>query len=129
MSLSYVMIGSNDVPKARGYYDAVMPEIGGKVIAEYMPHAVCYGLRDGSFVWVATPFDQKEAVVGNGNMVGLLCQSEDEVRAVHATALAHGGTNEGDPGQRPQYGPNFFGGYARDPDGNKMSFVYLGDTD
>ncbi len=129
MSLNYVMIGSNDVPKARGYYDAVMPKIGGKVIAEYMPHAVCYELRNGGSIWVATPFDQKEAAVGNGNMVGLLCQSKDEVRAAHATALANGGTNEGDPGERPQYGPNFFGGYARDPDGNKMSFVYLGEAE
>ena len=129
MSLGYVMIGSNDVLEARSFYDAVVPEIGGKVMMEYMPHAVCYGLRDGGFIWVATPYDKKEATVGNGNMVGFLCQSEAEVRKVHAAALANGGTNEGDPGDRPQYGPNFFGAYARDPDGNKLSFVYLGDSE
>ncbi|WP_171208809.1 MULTISPECIES: VOC family protein [unclassified Ruegeria] len=128
MSLNYVMIGSNDVPKARGYYDAVVSKMGGKVIAEYMPHAVCYELRSGGTIWVATPFDKGEATVGNGTMVGLLCQSQDEVRDVHAAALANGGTNEGDPGERPDYGPNFFGAYARDPDGNKMSFVYLGEN-
>ncbi len=128
MSLNYVMIGSNDVPKARAYYDAVVPKIGGKVIAEYMPHAVCYELRGGGSMWVATPFDKEAATVGNGNMVGLLCESEAEVREVHAAALANGGTNEGDPGDRPQYGPNFYGAYARDPDGNKMSFVYFGDA-
>ena len=128
MSLNYVMIGSNDVANARTYYDAVLPLIGGKVIAEYMPHAVCYELRDGGCIWVANPFDQKVATVGNGNMVGLLCQSEAEVREAHAAALGNGGTNEGDPGDRPQYGPNFFGAYARDPDGNKMSFVYLGEN-
>ncbi|GAA0385012.1 hypothetical protein GCM10009093_09900 [Brevundimonas terrae] len=61
-------------------------------------------------------------------MVGLLGASEDEVQAVHAAALAHGGSNEGDPGPRPQYGPNFYGAYVRDPDGNKMSFVYFGIT-
>ncbi|NOE18580.1 VOC family protein [Ruegeria atlantica] len=129
MSLNYVMIGSNDVAKARSYYDAVMPRIGGKVVAEYMPHAVCYELRSGGCIWVATPFDKKDATIGNGNMVGLLCQSTEEVRDAHAAALANGGTNEGDPGDRPQYGPNFFGAYARDPDGNKMSFVYFGDAD
>ncbi len=127
MSLNYVMIGSNDVANARKFYDAVVPLIGGKVIAEYMPHAVCYELRGGGSMWVATPFNQEAATVGNGNMVGLLCQSEAEVREAHATALANGGTNEGDPGARPQYGPNFFGAYARDPDGNKMSFVFLGE--
>lgn len=129
MSLHYVMIGSNDVAKARSYYDAIVPQIGGKVVAEYMPHAVCYQLRDGGFMWLATPFDKEAATVGNGNMFGLLCQSEEEVREVHAAALANGGGNEGDPGERPQYGPNFYGAYARDPDGNKMSFVYLGEAD
>lgn len=128
MSLNYVMIGSNDVAKARSYYDAVVSRIGGKVIAEYMPHAVCYELRGGGSMWVATPFDKQAATVGNGNMVGLLCQSEAEVRDAHAAALANGGANEGDPGERPQYGPNFYGAYARDPDGNKMSFVYFGDA-
>ena len=127
MSLNYVMIGSNDVANARTYYDAVVAQIGGKVVAEYMPHAACYELRGGGCLWVATPHNREAATVGNGNMVGLLCQSEAEVREVHATALANGGTNEGDPGPRPQYGPDFFGAYARDPDGNKMSFVYLGD--
>ncbi len=128
MSLNYVMIGSNDVVKARTYYDAVVSQMGGKVVAEYMPHAVCYELRGGGFMWVATPFNQEAATVGNGNMVGVACQSEEEVKATHAAALANGGTNEGEPGPRPQYGSNFFGGYARDPDGNKMSFVYLGEN-
>lgn len=128
MSLNYVMIGSNDVAKARTYYDAVMAEIGGKVVAEYMPYAVCYELRGGGRVWVSMPHDQKTATPGNGNMVGLLCESEDEVREVHAAALANGGTNEGDPGPRPQYGPDFYGAYARDLDGNKMSFVNFGEN-
>ncbi|WP_298849596.1 VOC family protein [uncultured Ruegeria sp.] len=128
MSLNYVMIGSNDVANARTYYDAVVSRLGGKVVAEYMPHAVCYELRGGGCMWVATPFNQEAATVGNGNMVGLSCQSKEEVQKAHATALAHGGTNEGDPGDRPQYGPSFFGAYARDPDGNKMSFVYLGES-
>ena len=61
-------------------------------------------------------------------MVGLLCESEAEVQAAHASALAHGGSDEGAPGPRPQYGPNFYGAYVRDLDGNKMSFVYFGEA-
>jgi catechol 2,3-dioxygenase-like lactoylglutathione lyase family enzyme len=126
MSLNYVMIGTNDVARARPYYDAILPLIGGKVHADYMPHAFCYQLRGGGQMWVAPPFDKGQATPGNGNMVGLLCASEEEVGAVHAAALANGGTNEGDPGPRPNYGPDFYGAYVRDPDGNKMSFVYFG---
>ena len=47
MSLNYVMIGSNDVTKARAYFDAVLPLVGGTVVMEFMPHGFCYGLRGG----------------------------------------------------------------------------------
>jgi predicted lactoylglutathione lyase len=43
------------------------------------------------------------------------------VREVHATALQHGGTDEGAPGLRPQYHANYYGAYFRDPDGNKLA--------
>ena len=128
MSLNYVMIGSNDVVRSRAYYDAVLPLLGGEVIMDFMPHGFCYQMRNGGRLWITTPHNKEAATPGNGSMVGLLGASEDEVQAVHAAALTHGGSNEGDPGPRPQYGPNFYGAYVRDPDGNKMSFVYFGIT-
>jgi len=129
MSLNYVMIGSNDVTMARAYFDAVLPLVGGKVVMEFMPHGFCYGLRGGGRIWVTPPFNKEVATPGNGNMVGLLCENEAEVKAAHAAALSAGGTNEGEPGPRPQYGPDFYGAYVRDLDGNKMSFVCFGETD
>lgn len=128
MSLNYVMLGSNDVKTARGFYDAVLPVIGGKLVAEYMPHAFCFELRGGGRVWVATPYDDQIAVSGNGNMVGFSCETTAEVDEAHKMAISLGGACEGKPGGRPQYGPDFYGAYVRDFDGNKMSFVYLGDS-
>ncbi len=125
MSLNYVMLGSNDVPKARIFFDAVLPIIGAKLTAEYMPHAFCFELRGGGRIWVATPFNDELSTPGNGNMVGLLCDSRSEVDAAHGTALSEGGIDEGGPGERPQYGPGFYGAYVRDLDGNKMSFVHF----
>ncbi|MEM8579281.1 MAG: VOC family protein [Pseudomonadota bacterium] len=127
MSLNYVMIGANNVAGTRAFYDAVLPAIGGRVLAEYLPHAVCYGLRGDGRFWLATPHNEQPATVGNGAMLGLACDSAAEVRAAHALGLAAGGSNEGDPGPRPQYGDGFFGAYLRDPEGNKLSLVYLGD--
>lgn len=69
------------------------------------------------------PFDGQPASVGNGTMVSFLAKSRAVVDAFHAAALAHGGTNEGLPGLRPQYGPQFYAGYVRDPDGNKLNAV------
>lgn len=129
MSLNYVMLGSNDVPKARGFYDAVLPIIGGRLTMEYMPHAFCYELRGGGRIWVATPFNRDVATPGNGNMVGLACESIVEVQRAHEMSLSKGGVNEGDPGARPLYGPDFYGAYTRDLDGNKMSFVFFGAID
>ena len=126
MSLNYIMLGSNDVPKARAFFDQVFPVIGGFMEAEYMPHAFCYKLRGGGRIWVATPYDQDAAVPGNGNMLGLACETRAEVDEAYRVALENGGTDEGAPGPRPMYGPDFYGAYVRDLDGNKMSFVHLG---
>lgn len=60
-------------------------------------------------------------------MVGLLCASEAEVRAAHTAAMANGGDDEGAPAPRPQYGLDFYAAYVRNPGGDKMSFVHLGE--
>lgn len=126
MALNYVTIGSNDVPSARPFYDAVLQSIGGILIAEYMPDAFCYELRGGGRIWVVTPFDDDVARAGNGNMVGLECANRNEVRAAHRIGLERGGSDEGAPGPRPRYGPDFFAAYLRDRDGNKLSLVHFG---
>jgi catechol 2,3-dioxygenase-like lactoylglutathione lyase family enzyme len=126
MSVNYVMIGTNDLARAKAFYDAVFPAIGGTLEADYPGFAFCYRFRNDTRAWVAPPHDKQAAVPGNGSMPGFGCASAAEVDAAHAAALAAGGTSEGAPGPRPQYGPDFYGAYARDLDGNKMSFVYLG---
>lgn len=127
MSINYLMIGSNDLARSRAFYDAVMPHLGAKLDADFEGMAFSYKLADGVAVWVAKPYDKGDAVPGNGSMPGFTCPDNAAVDAAHAAALANGGSNEGDPGPRPMYGPNFYGGYVRDPDGNKMSFVVTGD--
>ncbi len=123
MAVDYVMIGTNDLGRARTFYDAVMPIVGGKLDADYPGSTFCYAFANGTRAWIARPHDGNPAQAGNGNMPGFRCASEAEVDAAHAAALLHGGTNEGDPGPRPLYGPDFYGAYVRDPDGNKMSFI------
>lgn len=126
MSINYVMIGTNDLARAKTFYDAVFPAFGGTLEADYPAFAFCYRFRNDTRAWVAPPYDKSAAQPGNGNMPGFGCESAAEVDAAHAAALAAGGTDEGAPGPRPQYGPDFYGAYVRDLDGNKLSFVYLG---
>jgi catechol 2,3-dioxygenase-like lactoylglutathione lyase family enzyme len=125
MALSYIMIGSNDLARSRSFYDPVMAALGGVIDADYPGFAFSYRFADGGRVWVAPPHDKQAAQPGNGYMIGFAAPGEDGVNAAHAAALAHGGRSEGEPGPRPDYGPDFYGAYVRDPDGNKMSFVFM----
>ena len=126
MSIDYIMIGSNDLARSREFYDAVMPHLGGELAHEYEGFTFGYALAGGATIWIARPHNQEPAVPGNGSMPGFGCASHAAVDAAHAAAVANGGSSEGDPGPRPLYGPTFYGGYVRDPDGNKMSFVLAG---
>jgi catechol 2,3-dioxygenase-like lactoylglutathione lyase family enzyme len=131
---TYVCFGTRDLDRAGRFYDATLGALG---------HERCevtgwdgwlgWGRyeRDGAFelaLWVCRPFDGKPATAGNGTMVALMAKSWNEVDAFHAAALANGGSSEGAPGIRPQYNPDFYAAYVRDPDGNKLAAVCRGFT-
>ena len=123
MSISYIMIGSNDLARSRAFYDAVMPHLGGNIAHDYEGITFAYAMAGGTLVWIARPHDKGAATPANGSMPGFGCASKGAVDAAYAAALVNGGSDEGAPGPRPLYGPDFYGGYVRDPDGNKMSFI------
>lgn len=123
--LMYVTLGSNDIPRARRFYDAVMPTLG-HVLRLGDDTELCYGPPGGEdpCLWIDSPFDGKAASIGNGSMLALSAETRAAVDAFYAAGLAAGGTDEGAPGLR-RYGPNFYACYLRDPDGNKLSAVCL----
>ena len=123
MAIDYLMIGTNDMTRSRAFYDAVVPVLGGKFDMAYGEAAACYSLRDGKRIWISRPYDQKPATVSNGGMIGFNAGSEVAVNAAYAAAISHGGSDDGAPGPRPHYGPEFYGAYVRDPDGNKLCFM------
>ncbi|WP_454832737.1 VOC family protein [Pseudoxanthomonas wuyuanensis] len=120
--LSHISVGSNDFERATAFYDAVMPTLGARRI-EAFPGAVAYGKAFPEF-WVQTPLDGAPAGTGNGTHVGFIAGSPQAVDAFHAAALAAGGSDEGAPGPRPQYGAAYYGGYVRDPDGHKIEAAF-----
>ncbi len=123
MTEMYITLGSNDLDRSRRFYDPVMRALGAEFAFEYEGMTFAYKFADGFLVWITKPQNEKAAEPGNGHTAGLFTASPASVDAAHAAALANGGSDEGAPGPRPIYGPDFYGAYARDPDGNKMSFV------
>lgn len=123
---SYMSLGTNDIARAIGFYDAALAPLGHHRITDYDPDgkSAAWGLDDpGPHLWLTQPFDGQPATVGNGTMVSFLADTRAAVDAFHAASLAHYGSDEGKPGLRPEYGPHFYAAYVRDPDGNKLNAV------
>jgi catechol 2,3-dioxygenase-like lactoylglutathione lyase family enzyme len=117
--LHHVSVGVADVARAAKFYDAVLGALGYKRVMEFMPYALAYGETTPSF-WVGLPHNQKNADAGNGAHIGFVARTKAAVDNFHATALAHGGKDNGAPGPRPDYGPDYYGAFVIDMDGNKI---------
>lgn len=126
--LGYVTVGTNDIEKARGFYDALLAEFGAKRLMAFDNGFTMYGTGyDAPMIAVTPPYDGKAATVGNGTMVALVAESRAKVDAIHEKALALGAADEGAPGVRGEEGPQaFYGAYFRDPDGNKLCAFRIG---
>jgi predicted lactoylglutathione lyase len=126
--IGYVTVGSNDLEKARGFYDALMPTIGAGRIMEFGENFTMYGTgMNRPALALSRHNDGNLATVGNGTMAAIACDSRDKVDAVHAKAMELGGTDEGAPGLRGDEGPSaFYGAYFRDLDGNKLAAFCIG---
>jgi len=121
-----VMFGSNDIEKAKAFYDAVMPVIGLKGLFEHGSGGRIYGTAEGvPLLSIVRPFNGDEATAGNGSMASLMCDSKDQVLAIHAKALEQGGTCDGPPGPRGGDASGIFAAYFRDLDGNKISALHF----
>lgn len=124
MAISYIALGTNNLAAARVYYDTVLRILGAELEIDRPGFTCCCRMRDGVKISVGHAQNGEAATFGNGTMIGPLARSEAEVVVAYKVALEHGGRSEGAPGPRPLYGPEFYGAYARDPEGNKMSFVH-----
>ena len=113
---SHVTVGSNDIARAKAFYDGVTKPLGLVRHADY-PEAFGYGPPG------VRPLDKQAASVGNGVTVGLEAATRGAVDVAYAAAIKAGGKDEGAPGLRPHYHANYYGAYVRDLDGTKVCIV------
>jgi catechol 2,3-dioxygenase-like lactoylglutathione lyase family enzyme len=116
--IGYTCVGTNDLDKAVSFYAELLGLLGAKPFFK-TDRGVGWGVSpDKPMFSVLKPFDGQAATVGNGTMIALAAANSEQVQALHAKALALGGTDEGAPGPR---GDGFYGAYFRDLDGNKLA--------
>lgn len=119
---SHTTVGAGDFARAEAFYDAVMAALGHPVLFK-RGSALAYGTPTGPKFFVLPPYDGGEVRPGNGVHIAFIAPDRATVDAFHAAALANGGRDEGAPGPRPHYHPNYYGAYVRDPEGNKLQAV------
>ncbi|MFM7445256.1 MAG: VOC family protein [Tabrizicola sp.] len=118
-------LGAKDIDASGRFYDAVLATVGWGMHASWQGWRVYSegGSGSGVILYICTPYDGQPATAGNGTMPGFSARTHAEVDAFHAAALANGGTDDGAPGPRPDYGPEWYAAYVRDPTGNKILCV------
>ncbi|QJB69159.1 VOC family protein [Parasphingorhabdus halotolerans] len=127
--IGYVTLGTNDLDKARSYYDALLGELGAKRLMEMEENGfTLYGVDMATpSIAITQPFNGETAQPGNGNMIALQMQERAQVDNLYNKGLELGGSDEGAPGVRGDEGPMaFYAAYFRDPEGNKLCAFRLG---
>lgn len=118
MKLNYFVLGTNDLAASTQFYAALFEETELKQVFANERMTFWQGEDMDSAFAIAVPFDENPATNGNGTMCGFSVSSVDEVKRLHAKAIALGGSCEGEPGNR---GPRY-SAYVRDLDKNKLCF-------
>ncbi len=125
---SHVMVGTNDIERAKRFYDAVLGVLGaGEAMRNQNDTGqvrLFYRHNGGTF-GVTEPINGEPATAANGGTIGFACSSPEQLLQFHDTAVAHGGTSiEAPPGPRQGSLGVMHLAYVRDPDGNKLCALY-----
>ena len=121
--IGYVTLGTNDLPRAAAFYDALAKDMGTGRMMEHESF-IAWGEPGGAAgLGLTKPFDGRAASVGNGVMVALGAKDRAQVDRIYHLAISLGAADEGAPGDQ---GGGFYAGYFRDPDGNKLNAFVMG---
>ena len=107
-----------DLVRSGRFYDAVLYALGARRIIQ-SEHALAYGVN-GPEVWIVVR--GRQPAPGYGHLA-LSANGKAAVDAAYAGGVENGGTDDGPPGMRPQYGERYYAAYLRDPDGLRVEVV------
>lgn len=124
--IDHMGITVSDIERSKRFYEAALKPLNLKVTMTATPEqtesggtAIGFGREgDNGFFWIGD-----KGIVGTGTHVAFEAESHAQVDAFHAAALAAGGRDNGTPGPRPHYGPDYYAAFVYDPDGANIEAV------
>jgi len=116
--LDHVGLDVSDYVASRAFYEAALAPLGVRLMMEPAPNIGGFG-DDFPFFWIA----QRDAGPDSGTHVAFRVEDRATVDAFHEAALAAGGRDNGGPGLREVYHPQYYGAFVFDPDGNNVEAV------
>jgi catechol 2,3-dioxygenase-like lactoylglutathione lyase family enzyme len=120
----HVSIGVRDIAKAKAFYDAALKPLDLTCLSADET-SLGYGKQAVGF-WILSA----ERPVADDPKSGLhfcfTAPSRASVAAFHAAALANGGRDNGKPGVRRDYGPDYYAAFVRDPEGYRLEAYHGG---
>jgi len=119
--IDHLTLRVSDFARSKAFYEAALAPLGWKTLMEFEYPGVgkfC-GLGEGKpELWLATATEDHR--VPFGTHVALGAERHAQIDAFHAAALAAGATDDGAPGPRKEYHPNYYGAFVIDPDGIRL---------
>jgi catechol 2,3-dioxygenase-like lactoylglutathione lyase family enzyme len=117
--LDHVGVNVSDYERSREFYKGALAPLGFSLLIEPAPRTGGFGSEGKPWFWIT---DQREPTTENVH-VAFAAPDRATVDAFHAAALEAGGTDNGAPGIRALYHPDYYGAYVLDPDGNNVEVV------
>jgi catechol 2,3-dioxygenase-like lactoylglutathione lyase family enzyme len=112
--IHHASVEVSDLERAAAFYDAVLGPLGWRRQVE-TDERIGWGIvRPKFFV------SQRRAAAAGGGHIAFGANGISAVKAAWEGGVRAGGINQGDPGQRPEYGPTYYAAYLRDPDGHRI---------
>jgi catechol 2,3-dioxygenase-like lactoylglutathione lyase family enzyme len=116
--LDHVTIGVSDLERSKVFYDKVLKAIGIERLYSEDAEFFGYGAHKKAFFWIAP-----KSLAITGVHVAFAVQDRAAVDRFYAAAVGAGGRDNGKPGLRPNYHPNYYGAFVLDPDGHNIEAV------
>ena len=116
--LDHVTIGVRDIGQSKDFYDRALRPLGIERLYGEGDQFAGYGVHPKAFFWIG-----RRETSQTGAHIAFAANDRATVDRFYEEAIAAGGKDNGPPGTRPDYHPNYYGAFILDPDGHNIEAV------